>query len=63
MAIIGKTPPLPGIRSGLARTGAGPELPLIGDAGAPESGTPSADAGKEVTLVESSEIVRSNIDN
>jgi hypothetical protein len=47
----------------LAGTRAGPERSIIRDASEPESSTPATEAGKEMALLESGKVSRSNIDN
>jgi hypothetical protein len=48
---------------GLAGGAACPQRPFVGPSGKACSVAPSTDPGKEVALIEASEVVRSNIDN
>ena len=63
MTVVGEAFLLAREREGLAGAGAGPDRAIIGEAGEPESSTPSAESGKEMTLSEPGEFNRSNIDN
>lgn len=54
---------LPGNRERLARTGASPELAVVGPASHSCGERPSANSGEEVALVVSDEVVSRNIDN
>jgi hypothetical protein len=54
---------LTGDRERLARRGACPDFAIIGPSGDAGGESPSSDAGKEVTLSVSDEVIRSNIDN
>lgn len=63
VALVLDAEALPGDAERLAGTGTAPPPIVVGKPGEPPGKSPPADAGEEMTGVESSEVHRSNIDN
>jgi hypothetical protein len=63
VALIGKSGSFSGGAEGLARTGAGPDGPVVGPSCETEGVGPNADTGEEVALGVALEVARSHVPN